>query len=321
MVTMRSLLVGVSFLALTAPAAHAQSGKPMVPPATTMQAEMSRFLVFFDWNKSTLTPEARRIIAGAAEEFRKSGAARVVATGYTDLSGSPAYNLRLSERRAEAVKEELMRLGVPESAIATIGKGEADPLVPTADGVREAQNRRVVIEFPRPPKAAEAPKPAPAAAAAPPPPPPPLKWSASLGPWYGYNLKETDNSRNTKTSSLLGPELRLGYHVTPGWQVYGDLVGWSTLDTSANDGYGGRGAIGLSHMWDLGAVHPFIGPKVGYLLGRGVQDSVFVGPEVGVNVDLARNMFFYSRIAYDSNFRNDFGQGIINGGLGAGMRF
>ena len=148
--------------------------QPVTPRAApTAQTDVAKYLVFFDWDKATLTPEARRIIASAAEEYKRTGAAKIVATGHTDLSGTPQYNLKLSERRADAVKAELVGLGVPATVITTIGKGEEDPLVPTKDGVREAQNRRVEIVIPRPPKVAEAPKPAPAPAAAPPPPPPP----------------------------------------------------------------------------------------------------------------------------------------------------
>jgi hypothetical protein len=205
--------------------------------------------------------------------------------------------------------------------ITTIGKGEEDPLVPTKDGVREAQNRRVEIVIPRPPKPAEPPKPVTAAPSAPPPPPPaPLKWEASLGPWYGYNLRETDRNDDL-TSNLLGPELRLGYSLTPNWQVFADGVLFNTIGTSAKDGWGARGIAGLSHVWNAGAWHPFIGPHVGYIAGRGVQDGVVAGPELGVNYDIHRNLFLYARAAYDNNFRNDFGQGIINGGLGAGYRW
>ena len=69
-----------------------------------------RYLVFFDWNKATLTAEARRVIGEAAQAYKTSGKATIVATGHTDTSGSAAYNMRLSVRRAEAVKAELVRL-------------------------------------------------------------------------------------------------------------------------------------------------------------------------------------------------------------------
>jgi outer membrane protein OmpA-like peptidoglycan-associated protein len=328
---MRPLFIGVSLLALMAPTAYAQQApKPAMPqPVAPMaapkptppaaQAEAAKFLVFFDWDKATLTPEARRIIASAADEYKRTGSTRIVATGHTDLSGSPQYNLRLSERRAEAVKAELVRLGVPATVITTIGKGEEDPLVPTKDGVREAQNRRVEIVIPRPPKPVEAPKPV--VAAPPPPPPPPLKWAGSLGPWYGYNLREKDPGNPDKKSSLVGPDARIGYSLTPNWSIFAEGAAFNTIGTSQDDGWGGRGVGGVTHQWNLGAWHPFIGPHGGYIGGKGVQDGALIGPEVGLNYDVARNWFLYGRAGYDHVFRNDFGQGIINGSIGAGARW
>ncbi len=68
-------------------------------------------------------------------------------TGHTDTVGSDAYNMRLSRRRAEAVSAELQAQGVPSSEIEIVAKGKRDLLVPTGDGVREPQNRRVQIVF------------------------------------------------------------------------------------------------------------------------------------------------------------------------------
>ena len=290
-------------------------------PAPAMQQEMKKFLVFFDWNKATLTPEARRIIATAAEDFKKTGSTRIVATGHTDTSGSAAYNMRLSVRRAEAVKAELVRLGVPAGVITTIGRGQEDLLVPTKDNVREPQNRRVSIEFPVPVPPKPAPAPAPVVAAPPPPPPPPLKWAASLGPWVGWNLREKDPGNPDLKSTLVGPELRLEYSITPNWIVFVDGAAFNTVGTSAHDGWGYRGIGGINHQWNLGAWHPFIGPHGGYIGGRGTQDGAVVGPEIGVNYDVSRKVFLYARAAYDHNFRNEWNQGIVNGGLGAGIRW
>jgi OmpA-OmpF porin, OOP family len=131
-------------------AALAEIEKPIpAPPAPPKVVAPDRYLVFFDWDKATLTAEARRVIADAAQAYKAAGRATIVATGYTDLSGPPAYNQKLSVRRANAVKAELVRQGVPADVITTIGRGESNPLVPTADGVREPQNRRVEIQMQR----------------------------------------------------------------------------------------------------------------------------------------------------------------------------
>jgi OOP family OmpA-OmpF porin len=128
--------------------ALAELEKPIsAPPAPKAAVVPDRYMVFFDWNKATLTPEARRIVGEAAQAYKSSGKATIVATGHTDTSGSAAYNMRLSVRRAEAVKAELARLGVPAASITTIGRGQEDLLVPTKDGVREPQNRRVEIQI------------------------------------------------------------------------------------------------------------------------------------------------------------------------------
>ncbi len=75
-------------------------------------------------------------------------ATRVTATGHTDTTGTEAYNMALSLRRANTVKDALVKLGVPAAAITTVGRGEAGLLVQTGDGVREPQNRRVEITHP-----------------------------------------------------------------------------------------------------------------------------------------------------------------------------
>lgn len=321
---MRSLFIGVSLLALMAPSAYAQqTGRPVAPTTTpSSQMETGKYLVFFDWNKATLTPEARRVIGTAADNWKKTGNARIVATGYTDLSGTPAYNQKLSERRADAVAQELVRLGVPSAMIATVGKGESDPLVPTRDGVREAQNRRVEIVIPQPPRAVEAPppRPAPTPVAAPPPPPPPLKWEAALGGFYGYNFKETDQGNN-KASHLPGIEASLAYYLTPNLPVKIDQVVYNTLDTSHDDGFGGRSTAQIALQGNFDSFHPYIGANGGYIYGKGVQDGWLAGPELGAKFDFTRNFFGYAKAAYDFTFRNNWDEGIPNGGLGVGYRF
>ena len=115
------------------------------PPPPTPVAQAPSFMVFFDWDRSNLSQQALTTIQQAANAFKTKGNARITATGHTDTSGPEAYNMALSLRRANTVKDALVRDGVPATAISVIGKGETQPLVQTADGVREPQNRRVEI--------------------------------------------------------------------------------------------------------------------------------------------------------------------------------
>ena len=120
------------------------SAPPPPPPPPPVVAPPS-FMVFFDWDRSNLSQQALNTIKQAAAAFKSKGNARITATGHTDTSGPEAYNMALSLRRANAVKDALVREGVPAQAITVIGRGEAGLLVQTADGVREPQNRRVEI--------------------------------------------------------------------------------------------------------------------------------------------------------------------------------
>jgi len=135
-----SLLVGIRYnfgQAAPAPA-------PVAAPAPAVQPARS-YLVFFDWDKATLTDRARQIIREAAENSTRVQYTRIEVNGYTDTSGTPQYNQRLSVRRAESVAAELVKNGVPRNAITIQGFGETRLLVPTGPNVREPQNRRVEI--------------------------------------------------------------------------------------------------------------------------------------------------------------------------------
>ncbi len=126
-----------------APPVAAPPAMPAPPPAAARRV----FLVFFDWDRATVTAEGMRIVQQAAEAYKSGAPVQLQVTGYTDASGSVGYNQRLSERRAKAVADALARLGVPRNDIMVSGRGKNDQRVPTADGVREPQNRRVEIVF------------------------------------------------------------------------------------------------------------------------------------------------------------------------------
>ena len=131
-----TVMLGLEFKFGSAPAAPPPVAPPVNPPS---------FMVFFDWDRSNLSAQALNTIKQAAGHYKSKGSARVTATGHTDKSGPEAYNMALSLRRANTVKDALVREGVPATAISVVGRGETQPLVQTADGVREPQNRRVEI--------------------------------------------------------------------------------------------------------------------------------------------------------------------------------
>jgi outer membrane protein OmpA-like peptidoglycan-associated protein len=122
--------------------------EPAPAPAPVSQApQCGNYIVFFEFDSAELTPEAINIIGLAANAAKQSGTCKITVTGHTDTSGSKAYNESLSQRRAQAVAGALIGDGVAEGDIVVLWRGEAQPLVPTGDGVKEAQNRRVTIDM------------------------------------------------------------------------------------------------------------------------------------------------------------------------------
>ena len=130
-----------------APETAPETPAAYVPPPAVVPAAAKSYLVFFDFNKSDLTPQATQIVDTAARNAASGKVTQLSVTGHTDTVGSDAYNMRLSRRRAESVAAQLEKDGVASSEIEIVAKGKRDLLVPTADGVREPQNRRVQIVF------------------------------------------------------------------------------------------------------------------------------------------------------------------------------
>jgi OOP family OmpA-OmpF porin len=143
-VTKHTATVGLRYHFGQAPAPEPYVAPPPPPQAPVVPRE---FIVFFGHDKSNLTPEALDVVRQAAAAAKETGAATISVVGHADRSGSARYNDALSLRRANTVKGALAGEGIPDAAISVSAKGESDPLVPTADGVREPQNRRVNINM------------------------------------------------------------------------------------------------------------------------------------------------------------------------------
>ncbi|OBV09801.1 Peptidoglycan-associated protein [Erythrobacter dokdonensis DSW-74] len=103
--------------------------------------------MFFEFDSADLTAEATQILNGAITAYSNCGNARVMLAGHTDRSGSATYNVGLAERRNASVRSYMTGRGIPDARISSEAFGEAQPRVPTDDGVREAQNRRVEVTY------------------------------------------------------------------------------------------------------------------------------------------------------------------------------
>lgn len=147
-----TILAGLKFNMYETPApapveAPKMAAAPAPAPEPAPQPVSRTYLVFFDFDKSDLTPEAMSVLNQAAEDAREGNAVAIKVVGHADRSGTDSYNMALSSRRANNVKSALSNLGIAGSAVQTMAKGESDPLVPTEDGVREPQNRRAEILY------------------------------------------------------------------------------------------------------------------------------------------------------------------------------
>lgn len=118
--------------------AEVQMPKERVPVPTP-----AAFVVYFDWNRAELSAEGLAVLGDAAARAKTGQYTRIEATGHADRSGPAAFNVLLSLKRAKAVQTELVRLGIPETEVTVVARGEDDPAVATPDGARESKNRRV----------------------------------------------------------------------------------------------------------------------------------------------------------------------------------
>jgi outer membrane protein OmpA-like peptidoglycan-associated protein len=140
---LRNLIVPVVALGLLGACASNPVPATPAPPATPVPTVS--YMVFFDWASAKLTDQGVATIQEAATVFKSKQNARVLAGGFADTTGSAEANVALSQRRVDAVKNELVKDGVPAAAITTTAHGETDLLVNTPDNVNDQRNRRVVV--------------------------------------------------------------------------------------------------------------------------------------------------------------------------------
>jgi OOP family OmpA-OmpF porin len=101
---------------------------------------------FFEFDKSVLKTEGKARLKELAEKVNSISLEVVIVVGHTDNVGTDAYNQKLSQRRAEAVKAYMVSLGVAKNRIYTEGKGESEPTADNKTAAGRAKNRRVEVE-------------------------------------------------------------------------------------------------------------------------------------------------------------------------------
>jgi outer membrane protein OmpA-like peptidoglycan-associated protein len=115
--------------------------------AVAQDADGEPLRIFFDWGKPQLTRDAEAILGEALADYQRTPGSRVEIAGHADRSGPTAHNIGASRRRADAARDWMVERGIPASVITVAAFGESRPIIPTEDGVREAQNRRVEIRI------------------------------------------------------------------------------------------------------------------------------------------------------------------------------
>jgi outer membrane protein OmpA-like peptidoglycan-associated protein len=110
---------------------------------------VSSYTVLFDFDKSDIRANENETLDRAIREIDKFEPRQVTVTGYTDSSGKADYNQNLSREREQAVSKALRERGIENQTLEHEARGEYEQAVETADGVRNQENRRVVVDFRR----------------------------------------------------------------------------------------------------------------------------------------------------------------------------
>jgi OOP family OmpA-OmpF porin len=108
---------------------------------------VATYTVYFDFNKSTISPEQEKTIQKLIQDVNTYHPTQITVTGHTDTSGSADYNQALSAKRADTVSKVLSKYNVSSFYLNEAALGEQDLAVPTPDGTKLSSNRRVVIQF------------------------------------------------------------------------------------------------------------------------------------------------------------------------------
>jgi outer membrane protein OmpA-like peptidoglycan-associated protein len=105
----------------------------------------AQFTLYFIEGKDEFTDESKRAFDSVFAEIAKRPVPDVLVIGHTDTVGTDAFNDALSRQRGEVVRKALLARGIKVDSIVVVGRGKREPIVPTADNVAEARNRRVEI--------------------------------------------------------------------------------------------------------------------------------------------------------------------------------
>ncbi|WP_247713819.1 OmpA family protein [Qipengyuania sphaerica] len=128
-----------------APQPRVAAPEPQPAPRPEVCTAQAPGLIFFEFDSATPQQDAVETVEYVVENAPVCNWTSFKVVGHTDRAGSNAYNIGLSERRADAIESLMVARGISGASITTEAEGEESPRVPTADGVRELQNRRVEI--------------------------------------------------------------------------------------------------------------------------------------------------------------------------------
>ncbi len=144
---LRATVIGDKSTAPAAPFTMAEKEvNDVFGPAVAARPEIPvHFILHFKVDSTELSPESLKSLSMVMDAVKERASVNISVIGHTDTAGDKAYNLKLSMRRAMAVKKRLVEKGVPEAHIDTTSHGERNPLVKTEDNVSNPLNRRVEV--------------------------------------------------------------------------------------------------------------------------------------------------------------------------------